>query len=69
MKEFVPECVRQFVSVCLTNVNNIFCVCVRSFTIVYHSFYPHLFALYVIKIDESWRLKLISTCQCFTIIL
>ena len=69
MKEFVPECVRQFVSVCLTNVNNIFFVCVRSITIVYHRFYPHLFALYVIKIDESWRLKLISTCQCFTIIL
>ena len=69
MEEFVPECVRQFVSVCLTNVNNIFFVCVRSIAIVYRRFYPHLFALYVIKIDESWRLKLISTCQCFMIIL
>ena len=38
MKEFVPECVRQFVSVCLTNVNNIFlCVCVQllSFIVVF----------------------------------
>ena len=35
----------SFVSVCLTNVNNIY--------------------IYVIKIDESWRLKLISTCQLF----
>ena len=31
MKEFVPECVRQFVSVCLTNVNNIFCVCAFNY--------------------------------------
>ena len=46
----------SFVSVCLTNF-----VCLRSITIIY----PHLFALYVIKIDESWRLKLRSTCQLF----
>ena len=50
----------SFVSVCLTNV-----VCVRSITIIYRRFYLHLFALYVIKIDESWRLKLRSTCQLF----
>ena len=68
MKEFVPECVRQFVSVCLTNVNNIFCVCAFNYYRL-SSFYSHLFALYVIKIDESWRLKLLSTCQCFMIIL
>ena len=55
----------SFVSVCLTNVNNIFFVCVRSITIIYRRFYPHLFALYVIKIDESWRLRLISTSQFF----
>ena len=52
-RTFVPECVRQFC----------FCVfdklCVFAFN-YYHlsTFYPHLFALYVIKIDESWRLKL-----------
>ena len=40
-----------------------FFVCVRSVISVYCRFYPHLFALYVIKIDESWRLKLRSTCQ------
>ena len=55
----------SFVSVCLTNVNNIFFVCVRSVTSVYCRFYPHLFALYVIKIDETWRLKLRGTCQLF----
>ena len=38
---------------------------VRSICVVYPRFYPHLFALYVIKIDESWRLKLRSTCQLF----
>ena len=36
-----------------------------SITIVHRCFYPHSFALYVIKINESWRLKLISTCQLF----
>ena len=36
-----------------------------SITVIYRRFYPHSFALYVIKINESWRLKLISTCQLF----
>ena len=40
-------------------------MCVRSVTSVYCRFYPHLFALYVIKIDETWRLKLRGTCQLF----
>ena len=40
-------------------------MCVRSVTSVYCRFYPHLFALYVLKIDESWRLKLRSTFQLF----
>ena len=38
-------------------------MCVRSVTSVYYRFYPHLFALYVIKIDETWTLKLRGTCQ------
>ena len=51
---------------CVWQMRITFCfVCVRSVTSVYCRFYPHLFALYVIKIDESWRLKLRSTCQLF----
>ena len=40
MKAFVPECVRHFLFLCLTNVNDIyFFVC--SISVVYRRFHPH----------------------------
>ena len=64
MKVFVPECVRHFLFLCLTNVNDIYffmSVLFLSFIVVFIL----INLLYTIKIDESWRLKLMSACQLF----
>ena len=57
-------CKTLFVSVCLTNVNDIYLfmsVLFLSFIV----FFILINLLYTIKIDESWRLKLMSACQLF----
>ena len=57
-------CKTLFVSVCLTNVNDIYLfmsVLFLSFIV----FFILINLLYTIKIDESWRLKWMSACQLF----
>ena len=41
MKVFVPECVRHFLFLCLTNVNDIYFFYVCSISVVYRRFHPH----------------------------
>ena len=63
MKAFVPECVRHFLFLCLTNVNDIYFLSVLFLSFIVVFILINL--LYTIKIDESWRLKLMSECQLF----
>ena len=57
-------CKTLFVSVCLTNVNDIYLFMSVLF-LSFFVFFILINLLYTIKIHESWRLKLMSACQLF----